>query len=154
MNLDLLSGNSIQNSYLVHEASGPFARNPIPSLSRRREGGREGAKESERASEKIQKARDRRGTVSISDCACLGNPVFFREFSCLVFFFLGRFGFYWSRIGVVWKEWRSFEDLRRIWRLIVRSLQLTGSLYRRKLDFILLHTFLGIGSLVIIMCSC
>lgn len=54
MNPDLLSGNSIQNSYLVHEASGPFARNPIPS----REGG---AKESEgeRASERERRDRER-----------------------------------------------------------------------------------------------
>ncbi len=80
MNPDLLSGNSIQNSYLVHEASGLFARNSIPSLPTT-----EGAKESERAREKRQKARDRRGTVSISDYTCLGNPVFSREFSCLVF---------------------------------------------------------------------
>ncbi len=52
MNLDLLSGNSIQNSYLVHKVSSPFSRNPIPSFSRRREGGRERRRASERASER------------------------------------------------------------------------------------------------------
>jgi len=152
MNLDLLSGNSIQNSYLVHEASGPFARNPIPSFSRRREGGRERRRASERA------RRYRKREIGVEQFRSLTVRVsgiqYSFENSRARHFFFGRFGFYWSRIGVVWKEWRSFEDLRRIWRLIVRSLQLTGSLYRRKLDFILLHTFLGIGSLVIIMCSC
>jgi hypothetical protein len=153
MNPDLLSGNSIQNSYLVHEASGPFVRNPIPSLRRRREGGSEG----ERASEGARRDREREIGVEqfrSPTVRVLGNPVFSREFSCLGICLFGRFSFYWSRIGVVWKEWRSFEDLRRIWRLFDRSLQLTGSFYRRKLGFILLHTFLGIGSLVIIMCSC
>jgi hypothetical protein len=152
MHLDLLSGNSIQNSYLVHEASGPFSRNPIPSLPRRRrEGGRERRRASER--EDTESARSAWNSFDLWLCVSLESSILSRILVPGIFFF-GRFGFYWSRIGVVWKEWRSFEDLRRIWRLIVRSLQLTGSLYRRKLDFIPLHTFLGIGSLVIIMCSC
>ncbi len=54
MNPDLLSGNSIQNSHLVHEANGPFARNPIPSLPRRREG----AKVSERERERRDRERE------------------------------------------------------------------------------------------------
>jgi hypothetical protein len=57
MNPDLLSGDSIQNSYPVHEASGPFARNPIPSLPTTREGGREEGSEGERrASESARSA--------------------------------------------------------------------------------------------------
>jgi hypothetical protein len=150
MNPELLSGNSIQNSYLVQEASRQFARNPTPSLPRRREGGKERASEWERRDREreIGVEQFRSPTALVSGIHySLGNSRAW-VFVCLV-----DFSFYWSRIGVVWKEWRSFEDLRRIWRLFVRSLQLTGRFHRRKLDLILLHTFLGIGSLVIIMRS-